>query len=642
MDQRGCASHDFNMLSFKDESRKMLRDHFILNTEVEEQGTGITRSAEKRITLSYVIGKLSFVDTPKIYEHGSTVEGKIKVVHFNDTPINDMSVYLIEGQWSSARNLLNLTTDIHGIASFSINTTGIPPTDIHLTISSTPTLEYSGYRTPYFTRGEHKLSRIQPAEPHSKASSYLDVQKIEKPLACGEEVSITTRYTIVGETIPSGSIDVIYLVLSKGAIVEHGHMKAVVQESPVSEGEVTLKLTVVPEMAPVVQVLVYSMLPSLSVIAHSMNFPTEKCFRHKVLVDFSPSKAVPGEQNTLQLSALPGSLCGLSAVDRSVHVMEPGKRLDADKIFDLLPVTEAKSFPYDLEDDLDCLHVRPRRYIMPYPGPEKTSAYEVFKKLGLKVTTNLIARVPTCLMYKGERYQHSSIYPYRMERLLYRSGLPMPVAFAMDSGSLPSQSERISVRTFFPETWIWDLVEVGKSGSADVSLTVPDTITTWETEAFCLAPSGFGLAPPVELTVFQPFFLELTLPYSIIRGENFELKATVFNYLSKCIMVSVTPAHSLDYTLTPLKDVEYSSCLCANGRKTFSWTMAPSALGVLNVTISAEAVQSHVACDNEIVSVPDRGRIDIVTRSLLVKAEGTEQTETYNWLLCPTGPQEKP
>lgn len=45
------------------------------------------------------------------------------------------------------------------------------------------------------------------------------------------------------------------------------------------------------------------------------------------------------------------------------------------------------------------------------------------------------------------------------------------------------------------------------------------------------------MAPRADLTVFQPFFLELTLPYSIIHGENFELKATVFSYLSKCIMV---------------------------------------------------------------------------------------------------------
>lgn len=143
----------------------------------------------------------------------------------------------------------------------------------------------------------------------------------------------------------------------------------------VAEGDVTLTLAVVPEMAPVVQLLVYSMLPSETVIAHSMNFPTEKCFRNKVcggvwhipsdctsqtllsfyercpvfpcrlyhtwsngicvyqvLVEFSPSNAVPGEENTLHLSARPGSLCGLSAVDQSVGIMEPGKRLDADKV----------------------------------------------------------------------------------------------------------------------------------------------------------------------------------------------------------------------------------------------------------------------------------------------------------------------
>ncbi|RXN38153.1 alpha-2-macroglobulin-like protein [Labeo rohita] len=194
-----------------------------------------------------------------------------------------------------------------------------------------------------------------------------------------------------------------------------------------------------------------------------------------------------------------------------------------------------------------------------------------------------------------------------------------------------------TVRTFFPETWIWQLTEVGDSGSAQVPVTVPDTITSWETEAFCLSSKGLGLAPPAQLTVFQPFFLELSLPYSIIRGEIFELKATVFNYLSKCIMVKVTPAPSSDYTLKASSDDQYSSCLCANGRKTFKWILTPSVLGLLNITVSAEAEASQTVCDNEIVSVPERGRIDTVTRSLLVQAEGTEKTETYSWLLCPKG-----
>uniref|UniRef100_A0A8C8CY50 Alpha-2-macroglobulin-like n=1 Tax=Oncorhynchus tshawytscha TaxID=74940 RepID=A0A8C8CY50_ONCTS len=544
---------------------------------------------EKHIALSDVIGKLTFVDTPKIYEHGSTIEGKINVVHFNNTPIADMLVYLLEKKDRSSHLLQNLTTDSHGTASFSLNTTRMPKKNINLIVSNTPQVENIRYRVPYFKRGHHKLSLIQPTAPHSKTFSSLAIQKMEHPLACWEGVSITIQYAIVGETVPKGSVDVIYLALSRGVIVQHGHIKVTVQQgSPVTEGEVTLKLAVVPEMAPVVQVLVYSMLPSETVIAHSMNFPTEKCFRHKVSVEFSPSQAVPGEQNTLQLSAQPGSLCGLSAVDQSVHILEPGKRLNADKVTEL-GVVNINGHTVPLYKQL-LWFVAYRRH----PGDKAT--------LRLGAAGGILDR-SLMRVVDGDRF--------------------------VDTIQ--------TVRTFFPETWIWDLVEVGESGTADMPLTVPDTITTWQTEAFCLAPGGFGLAPPVELTVFQPFFLELTLPYSIIRGEHFELKATVFNYLSKCIMVSVTPAHSLDYTLTPLKNVQYSSCLCAKGRKTFSWTMAPSILGVLNVSVSAEAVQSHAVCDNEIVNVPERGRIDTVTQSLLVKAEGTEKTDTYNWLLCPTG-----
>uniref|UniRef100_A0A8C8CJP2 Uncharacterized protein n=1 Tax=Oncorhynchus tshawytscha TaxID=74940 RepID=A0A8C8CJP2_ONCTS len=625
MDQTGCASHVFNMSIFtKNGGEKMLIDRFSFNAKVEEEGTGITRSEEKHIALSYVIGKLTFVDTPKIYEHGSIIEGKINVVHFNNTPISDMLVYLLEKKGWSSHHLQNLTTDSHGVASFSLNTTTMPKEDINLIVSMIPS-KNTRYRVPYFNRGHHVLSLIQPTAPHSKTSSSLAIQKVEKPLACGEEVSITIQYAIVGETAPKGSVNVIYLALSRGAILQHGHMKVTVQQGSPGEddGEVTLKLAVVPEMTPLVQVLVYSILPSEAIIAHSMNFPTEKCFRHKVFVEFSPSKAVPGEETTLQLSAQPGSLCGLSAVDKSVHIMEPGKRLDANKIFDLLPVKETTYIPYELEDPVSCLRVRPRRY-----------------NLGLKLATNLVIRVPSCLSYKGKEYHHSyvSYRHYSHPIAMYSLGQAGPDAVPGDGFSAaPAPPPIQTVRTFFPETWIWDLVEVGESGTLDIPLTVPDTITTWETEAFCLAPGGFGLAPPVEITVFQPFFLELTLPYSIIRGEHFELKATVFNYLSKCIMVSVTPAPSLDYTLTPLNDVQYSSCLCANGRKTFSWTMAPSVLGDLNVSVSAEAVQSHTACDNEIVNVPERGRIDTVTKSLLVKAEGTEKTDTYNWLLCPTG-----
>ncbi|CAI5657524.1 unnamed protein product [Oreochromis niloticus] len=306
-------------------------------------------------------------------------------------------------------------------------------------------------------------------------------------------------------------------------------------------------------MSPEFQLVAYAVLPSEDVIAHSANFSTDKCFSNKVSVEFSPSSAVPGEETNMQVTALPRSLCGVSAIDKSVLIKEPGKTLDADKIFDLLPLKKSSGIPYEVRDATECLNVRPKRYVLPYPRQEQNDAYAVFQV----------------------KYMYTSIAlgygPLVRDPIRGLSSLDLGSA-----GQLPPPIE--TARSFFPETWIWDLVEVGDDGKRDVSLTVPDTITTWETEAFCLSSQGFGLAPRKEMKVFQPFFLELTMPYSIIRGEHFELKATVFNYLTSCIMVTVTPGPSSDYTLTPLSGDLYTSCLCANERKTLRWTMIPTAL----------------------------------------------------------------
>ncbi|CAJ1066029.1 Hypothetical predicted protein [Xyrichtys novacula] len=625
-DRTGCADFVVKLSTFTKLDQKVLRDSLQLKASVEEEGTGISHHSQKRMEISYVIGQLLFVDTPKLYESGSNVEGKVKVLSHDDTPIPDFRVHLFEGERWSARLLQNLTTNSEGVATFTISTAEFKK-DIQLLANSKPDVRYEGHRTPYYQTGEHTMSSAQTFTTDIKTISTLEVQKKDKPFACDAEEDIHIKYVVVGEA--QGTADVMYLVLARGAIVMQGFKQVEVQDKPVTEGQMSFTLRMSPEMAPDVQIVTYAILPSETVIAHSAEFTTEKCFSHKVSLEFSPSSAVPGEENTLQVTALPDSLCGLSAVDQSVLIKEPGKTLDTDKIFNLLPVRKSTYIPYDAEDNQECLLVRSKRSYLPYPPRRSTDdAYNVFQNVGLKMATNLFIRTPSCLMYRGEEYHRS----YGSKIFLHEMGMagPMgPAGHGMEAAPIET------VRSFFPETWIWDLVEVGATGTKDVPLTVPDTITTWETEAFCLSPQGFGLAPRKEFTVFQPFFLELSLPYSIIRGETFELKATVFNYMSSCIMVTVTPTPSLEYTLTPLSGDQYTSCLCGNERKTLSWNMDPSALGVVNVTVSAEAVVSHASCDNEIVSVPERGRIDVVTKSLIVKAEGTEVTKTHNWLLCP-------
>ncbi|KAM7413678.1 hypothetical protein PAMA_020858 [Pampus argenteus] len=613
---KGCATFTVKMSTLRPRNDTSLRPLLDINVKVKEKGTDISRVQGKRIHISYVIGKLSFIDTPKIYEQGSNVEGKVKAVYYNNTPIPDMPVYLMQ----SSHLLQNLTTNSDGIAAFSLSTASFHD-DIRLHLSTKPHREYQRYQTPYYVVEEHKLSEARQSSPYTESVSFLTVMNKDEALKCDKEEDMLIKYTVVKEA--QGPLTMVYLVLARGAIVMQGSERFVVQDKSVSKGEVSFKLKVTPEMAPKIQIVAYTVLPSETVIAHTAEFSTEKCLSHKVSLEFSQSLVVPGEKSTMQLTAQPHSLCGVSAVDQSVLIIERKNILDIDKIFNLLPMKD--TFPYQVEDDQKCLHVRPRRYILPYPGED--DAYRVFKNVGLKMATNLVIQMPSCLQFKGISYHKYEIMTrYRVN--------PVGLAPGGRGDPLPPL---MTVRSFFPETWIWDLVEVGESGTTSVSYTVPDTITTWETEAFCLSPQGFGLAPRKELQASQPFFLELSLPYSIIRGEHFELKATVFNYLPSCIMVSVNPVASLNFTLTPHPDTQYTSCVCGSKQKTFSWTMVPSAIGVIHVSVEAKAVASHASCDNEIVSVPERGRIDVVTRSLIVKAEGTEMTKTYNWLLCPQG-----
>ncbi|KAF1393662.1 hypothetical protein PFLUV_G00018360 [Perca fluviatilis] len=245
-----------------------------------------------------------------------------------------MPVFLFEGEMWSSRWLQNLTSDSDGVANFSLSTANIEG-DIHLQVSNTPTQGYPPYRTPYYESNDHTVSLATLSSPDTKTVSSLDVKKKDEPLSCDKEEDIFIQYTVVGEA--QGFVDVMYLV-------------------SVNEGEVSFKLTVSPDMAPVVQVVAYAILPSETVIANSADFSTEQCFSHKVSLEFSLSSAVPGEETIMQVTAQPESLCGVSAVDQSVLIMEPGKTLDADK------------------------------------------------NVGMKMATNMDIREPSCLTYKGREY----------------------------------------------------------------------------------------------------------------------------------------------------------------------------------------------------------------------------------------------
>ncbi|NXY78840.1 A2MG protein, partial [Glareola pratincola] len=412
-------------------------------------------------------------------------------------------------------------------------------------------------------------------------------------------------------------------------------------------GVFLLQLPVQAEIAPVTQVLVYTTSPSGEVIADSTKFNVEKCFSNKVDLSFSPSEGLPSSDAHLLFRASPNSLCAVRAVDKSVLLMKPEADLSPSSVYSLLPVKELHDYHHGpdmlLEEPLEnCVPLK--KIVLdgitysPVVEMNEEDTYTILKEIGLKIFTNTKVRKPWYC--SSENYMPAG---GRFASPSAMTGAPMHAMRTSGKGTgscyhLCSEQKPATVRKYFPETWIWSLVSISSEGNADLDVTIPDTITEWKANAFCTsADTGFGLSPTVSLRAFQPFFVELTMPYSVVRGESFTLKATVFNYLTACIRVSVTLAQSTHFLAIPVEKEEESYCLCENGRKTVAWLVTPKSLGQVEFSVSTEALQNQQPCGNAIVETPEKGRKDTVIRQLLVEPEGVEKETAQNSVLCVKG-----
>ncbi|NXW53826.1 A2ML1 protein, partial [Eurystomus gularis] len=239
------------------------------------------------------------------------------------------------------------------------------------------------------------------------------------------------------------------------------------------------------------------------------------------------------------------------------------------------------------------------------------TVFTVFQKLSMKILTNTRIKKPV-----------SCVQPV-FEKKMYSGKDNVIENYVEHDDSTPrsDDKEKPKPRTLFPESWIWDLVSVGDNGQESLQVAVPDTITEWNANAFCVADTGFGFSSLTTLKVFQPFFVDLSLPYSVIQGETFSLKATVFNYLKECIQVLTTLTETPELKVDACPDCHFTSCLCANEAKTFVWNVTATRLG--------EVEQRDV-----VAVTPLQGERDTVIKPLLVKPGGVLQEKTQNAFLC--------
>ncbi|XP_075072197.1 alpha-2-macroglobulin-like protein 1 [Mixophyes fleayi] len=628
LDKSGC-----HIIEVKSEAFKMRMNYMERKLKVvafiTDEATGIKLSALSETSISALMTKVSFVDADTNYKPGLPYSGVIKVEDVGDNPVSGTKVYLQSKFGPINQTLL---TNEKGQASFTLNTTDWKGT-VFLRVKTSLENRVHIFGTVHALYGFDNL-RLSPF--YSRSNSFLKLHSMDRVLPCEGTQEVQVEYIIKHRELEKEAkqIDLHYLVTSKGSIQDSGSLEINNENSNEDlRGKTTLKLPLNAGTSSYLRALVYILLPNGEILADSAKFNILRCFNNKVSVGFSPDEVLPGSDVSLRVQAAPGSLCGLRVVDQSVVLMKPEKELTADKVYGLFPFRDFGEYDYriqDYEDQCESLdypplsyfpELSPRRSFMHlwYRDDANDDVYSLFKYMHLKIITSAdIKNSRNCI------------------EEAVKSASPGGRDFGRERGNtvLPVPKEVEKVRKDFPETWIWQLLTVGNSGSSELHHRAPDTITDWNAGAICMGPSGFGLSPPASLRVFQPFFVYLTLPYSVVRGESFTLKATAFNYLKQCIMVQITMQPTQELEQIPCVDCQCNSCLCEDESKTFYWSLKASKLGEVNITVRTEAVDTKEFCQNEIIVVPKQGSTDTVIKTLLVQPGGILEEKSHSSLIC--------
>lgn len=383
-----------------------------------------------------------------------------------------------------------------------------------------------------------------------------------------QNVKVGVPFTI--EVKSSTAINALkYLIVSRGEIVYFGQQNSTL-------------LTLIPQNSwtPEACLIVYHVMSNGRVLHDVTTLSVHPDFENKIFISWNKAQANPFDKVSLTINVTaPNSLVGVSVLDKSVKLLGDRQEITTKRVSD-----ELKDY-----NTITPTHL--------------TSPHYVFERCNIGVLTDAIPE-------KEDEYD--SVRKVHFDP----RGDFLPTWHSVDFGGS-------RIRSYFPETWIWENINLGRDTFIQIDTVVPDTITTWIAKAFVISEDlGFGiLETPVELESFQPFFVSLNLPSYVIRGEQFVLEVVVFNYLEEDTEVSVTldqsDAFEIHSTFINATGSQQTVLVPSQEGKIVFFPVKPIQLGKIPIMVNATSSLAS----------------DAVNQKLTVKAEGIEHSYSQTLLL---------
>ncbi|XP_041530470.1 complement C5-like [Microtus oregoni] len=549
------------------ESLEELHDKYLyIAVTVTEASGGFSEEADLP-GIKYVISPytMNLVATPLFLKPGIPFSIKVQVKDSLDQLVGGIPVILTAQAVDENQD----TSDLEPKRSVTHATDGVAPFVVNLPSEATALHFNVKTDVPELPEENQASKEYQAITYSSLSQSYIYIAWTEnyKPMFVGEFLNIIV-------TPKSPYIDKIthynYLILSKGKIVQYGTKEKLLYSSYQN-----INIPVTQDMVPSARLLVYYIVTgeqTAELVADSVWINVEEKCGNQLQVHLSPDADVysPGQTVSLEMVTDADSWVALAAVDSAVYrvqekVKRPmqrvfqafdkhdlgcgagGGRNNAD-VFHLAGLTFLTNANADdsQQHDESCEEIlRPKREVhtllqkkikeqaakYKHPVPKKCcfdgarhNIHETCAQRVARVTIgpNCVRAFNECCIIATKIRQEASLKLVQLGRMHIKTLLP---------------AMKADIRSYFPESWLWEVHHVPKRSQLQVVL--PDSLTTWEVQGIGISDSGICVADTLKAKVLKDIFLEMNIPYSVVRGEQIQLKGTVYNYRTSGTMFCV-------------------------------------------------------------------------------------------------------
>ncbi|XP_010115949.1 PREDICTED: complement C5 [Chlamydotis macqueenii] len=385
---------------------------------------------------------------------------------------------------------------------------------------------------------ENQASKTYEAKAYSSLSQsylYIDWASNHKILQVGDFININVypRSHYIHKIHHYS-----YLIMSKGKIVSFGTQKSI---KDFEYEHLTFQIT--HEMVPSLRLIVYYIVmgeETAELVADSVWLNVEQKCGNNLEIRLQSSKEMlnPAEVVSLHMKTQFNSFVALSSIDKAVYgVTRRGKRA-MEKIMLHLEKSDLGCGAGGGRNNVDVFRMAGLTFLTNANADDSNEAASKYTRPEIKKCCMAGVRAypvaETC-SDRAQRIRSSEkcISAFRdccefANRLREEEPNKLLILARMHFEAILELDEA-EVRSYFPESWLWEVHQVSPR-SKTLSITLPDSLTTWEVQGVGISDKGICVAAPLEVQVVKDVFLSVYVPYSVVRGEQIELKGSVYNH----------------------------------------------------------------------------------------------------------------